>query len=79
MDKLILLLSLPLVFIGCARSSDGSDEDPMEVWNDLAGELEERPEVTRVELFPTIGGDLFFGIELSHETGTFIVWLPCEG
>ncbi len=52
---MILLFFLPLVVIGCARSSDGSDEDPMEVWNDLADELEARPEVTNVGVLPDQG------------------------
>jgi hypothetical protein len=65
-DKSMLIFILPLVFIGCARSSDGSDEDPMEVWNELAEELEARPEVTDVRVFPTKGGNLFVGIELIH-------------
>lgn len=66
MDKSTLLFLLPLMFIGCARSSDGTDKDPMEVWNDIAVELEKRPEVTNVGVFPTKGGNLFVGIELSH-------------
>jgi len=65
-DKSILIFILPLVFIGCARSSDGADEDPMEIWNELAEDLEARPEVMNVGVFPTKGGNLFVGIELSH-------------
>ncbi|UCE26137.1 MAG: hypothetical protein JSW52_07155 [Candidatus Coatesbacteria bacterium] len=62
----MLLFLLPLVFMGYARSSDGADEDPMEVWNDLADELRRQPGVTNVELFPTKSSNLFVGIELSH-------------
>jgi hypothetical protein len=40
---MILPFFLPIVFIGCAISSDGSDEDPMGAWNDLADELKTRP------------------------------------
>ena len=64
MRKYLLLLSIPVLLVGCAR---GGEKDPMEVWRDWRVDIEEDPVVSYVEAFPTKGGYMHLTLELDHD------------
>ncbi len=63
MKTYILILACTIAFIGCAR---GGDEDPMDVWHNWRGEIEQNPVVSDVEMFPSKGGYMHITLELNH-------------